>query len=601
MSHFAQRLRFQQKSCNSDLSRFAPRVQDRGFGGAGAGASPPLPSRFTFSLRNPSDMLRSTLFAAAALSLAAPGFARTNDLKLELARIEQALQAPATPMTAVLKLRRERLLRQLEADRAPQAATGAQGTNAPSFIVAPNTNTPGACGALEYGVAGATFTFSNSPALAIVDNTTVSDTITVSGVGASTFDVDVTIAATHTWCADMQIRLVSPSGTIVPLSSGRGGSNDDVFNGTLFDDQSANPIGSYVFTNLVAAPDLRPEAPLNGSLAGEDPNGVWTLEIQDTASGDVGVLSDWTLTITDGFALSIPPSFGAPTTFSTGPTAVAVVDNSTVSSPLTISGGPSVISGLTVYIEVTHTWNADMLIQVQSPLGTIVDLSNRRGGSNDNVFNGTTFSMASPNVIGSYAFSNNVVAVSLRPDGNLGLFDGEDANGTWNLLVNDNANGDVGEIKRFDLNFPAGCAQEYGNYCTAGTSLNGCVPTLSATGSPSAAAASGFVISASGVDGNRNGLLYYGIAPTSMPFAAGYLCIAAPRQRMGQAQYTGGTAGGCDGSLSVDLQTFATGHPAALAMPLTAGMTLYFQASVRDNGSPENRVMSDAIAVTLAP
>lgn len=544
-------------------------------------------------------MLRPSLAALAAFAFVAP--AHANDLKLELQRIEQALTRPASAQTPILKARRERILQQLEAPRGPAAAPAASGTNGPSYIVAPNTNTPGACGALEYGVAGATFTFASSPALAVVDNATVSDTITVSGVGTSTFDVDVTLAVTHTWCADMQIRLVSPSGTIVPLSSARGGSFDDVFNGTLFDDQSANAIGSYVFTNLVAAPNLRPEAPLNGSLAGENPNGVWTLEIQDTASGDVGVLSDWSLSITDGFALSIPPSLGAPTTFSTGPTAVAISDNATVSSPLTISGGPSVISGLTAYIEVTHTWNADLLVQVQSPAGTIVDLSNRRGGSTDNVFNGTTFSMASPNVIGSYAFTNNVVAVSLRPDGNLGLFDGENANGTWNLLVNDNASGDIGEIKRFDLNFAAGCAQEYGNYCTAGTSLNGCVPTLSATGSPSAAAASGFVITASGVDGNRNGLLYYGIAPTSLPFAAGYLCIAAPRQRMGQAQFTGGNAGACDGSISFDLQIFAAGHPAALAMPLTAGTTLFFQASVRDNGSPENRVMSDAIAVTLAP
>ena len=546
-------------------------------------------------------MLRSTLLAAAAFSLAVPAIARPNDLKLELQRLDQALSGPATPLTAVLKSRRERILSQMDAHRTPVNIGSAQGAGLPGFLVAPNTNTPGACGALEYGVAGATFSFSDSPALAIVDNATVSDTITVSGVGTSTFDVDVTLAITHTWCADMQIRLVSPSGTIVPLASGRGGDADDVFNGTLFDDQSANPIGSYAFTTGVAAPDLKPEASMNSGFASEDPNGVWTLEIQDTATGDVGVLSDWTLTITDGFALSIPPSLGAPITFSTGPTAVAIVDNTTVSSSLAVLGGPASISGVTAYIEVTHTWNADLLIQLQSPAGTIVDLSNRRGSNWDNVFNGTTFSMASPNLIASFVFANNVVAVSLRPDGNLGLFDGEDANGTWNLLVNDNATGDVGEIKRFDLNFAAGCAQEYGNYCTAGTSLNGCVPTLSATGSPSASAGSGFVVTASGTDGNRNGLIYYGIAPAGMPFAAGYLCIAAPRQRMGQAQFTGGTPGGCDGSLSVDLQVFAAGHPAALAMPLTAGMTLYFQASVRDNGSPENRVMSDAIAVTLAP
>jgi hypothetical protein len=53
--------------------------------------------------------------------------------------------------------------------------------------------------------------------------------------------------------------------------------------------------------------------------------------------------------------------------------------------------------------------------------------------------------------------------------------------------------------------------------------------------------------------------------------------------------------------VSVDLQAFAATHPNAVAIPLTAGSTLFFQASVRDNGNTGNRVMSDALAVTLTP
>lgn len=548
-------------------------------------------------------MIRTSfaIVAAAALATSAPTFATDGAaLKRELGKLEQALRRPANAQTAALKARHAQLLQALYGQLTALAAVASSPT-APSFLVAPNYTTAGPCGALEYGVAGSTSSFASAPAAPILDLVQTNDVIVVGGMGSQIFDVDVSVAITHTWNSDLDITLTSPAGSVVLLSDNRGGSNDDVFNGTLFDDESANPIGTYAFANLVVAPDLQPDQSLNLTLRGEDPNGPWTLGVFDGAGGDTGTLHSWSLSVTDGSVLSIPPSLSPPATYSTGPTAIAILDNATVASPLTISGATTSITGLTVYIEVTHTWCADMLIQVQSPSGTTIDLSNHRGGSNDNVFNGTLFSMASPNLIASYSFANNVVAASLRPDGNLNLFAGEDANGTWNLLVNDSAGGDVGQILRWDLNLTAGCAAEYGTYCTAGTSLNGCVPSMSANGIPSVSAASGFVVTASGVDGVRNGQIYYGLAPSSAPFGAGLLCVAAPRQRMGTAIFTGGTAGACDGSMSADLQLFATGHPNALAIPLTAGTTLFFQCTVRDNGNLGNRVMSDAIAVTLLP
>jgi hypothetical protein len=54
----------------------------------------------------------------------------------------------------------------------------------------------------------------------------------------------------------------------------------------------------------------------------------------------------------------------------------------------------------------------------------------------------------------------------------------------------------------FDPNFT--------NYCTAGTSTSGCRPTLSAAGLPSASCPSGFVLTATGGEGNKDGLFFYG-------------------------------------------------------------------------------------------
>jgi hypothetical protein len=48
------------------------------------------------------------------------------------------------------------------------------------------------------------------------------------------------------------------------------------------------------------------------------------------------------------------------------------------------------------------------------------------------------------------------------------------------------------------------------DYCTAGTSASGCEATLSATGVASASAATGFVITAATVEGQKDGLFFFG-------------------------------------------------------------------------------------------
>jgi uncharacterized repeat protein (TIGR01451 family) len=129
----------------------------------------------------------------------------------------------------------------------------------------------------------------------------------VSGVDPYLWDLDLTTNLTHTFPGDLDITLTSPAGTIVTLTTDNAVSNDNVFNGTLWDDD-ANPAGTVPYTsnnglvtdhlyavNTLASPLVPEEA--FGAFIGEDPNGTWTITISDDAAGDSGSLDNWTLDI----------------------------------------------------------------------------------------------------------------------------------------------------------------------------------------------------------------------------------------------------------------------------------------------------------------
>lgn len=129
--------------------------------------------------------------------------------------------------------------------------------------------------------------------LIVPDNNTnwTSSAITVSGTG-TIGDVNVLINATQSWAGDFQFRLLGPNGTIVNLITNRGGSGDNFVN-TALDDQAATAIsaGSAPFTG-----SFRPEQPLS-AFNGISGNGVWTLQVRDSAPGDTGILQNWSITI----------------------------------------------------------------------------------------------------------------------------------------------------------------------------------------------------------------------------------------------------------------------------------------------------------------
>ena len=139
------------------------------------------------------------------------------------------------------------------------------GVDAADFALS-SSSTGGTSG----GGTSSQFTQTRSPALAITQANTISDTITVSDSGTAT-SVSVTVNVTHTYIGDLKIDLVAPDGTTKTVHSRSGSGTDDI-------DQTYTP-----------------------DFAGESIAGAWTLRINDNyAAADDGTLNSWTLTINHG-------------------------------------------------------------------------------------------------------------------------------------------------------------------------------------------------------------------------------------------------------------------------------------------------------------
>ena len=81
-------------------------------------------------------------------------------------------------------------------------------------------------------------------------------------------------------------------------------------------------------------------------------------------------------------------------------------------------------SNAQVAVNIVHTYIGDLKVDLVAPDGTLYNITNRTGGSADNVTGTYTFNLSS-----------------------------EALNGTWNLRVNDNAAGDVGKIDTWSITF----------------------------------------------------------------------------------------------------------------------------------------------------
>jgi len=139
-------------------------------------------------------------------------------------------------------------------------------------------------------------------------------------------------------------------------------------------------------------------------------------------------------------------------------------------------------------------------------------------------------------------------------------------------------------------------------YCSAGTTALGCNALIGAQGHPSATAISGFDISAVGLQGQVNGLFFFGTGGRqASPWGNGtsFQCVVPPVVRTG-LQTAGGTAGACDGTLLLDMNAWMSAHPAKA--PGVAAVT-QIQAWFRDpqNTSNQQTALSDALEFQVCP
>ncbi|HEX5113343.1 MAG TPA: CotH kinase family protein, partial [Saprospiraceae bacterium] len=106
----------------------------------------------------------------------------------------------------------------------------------------------------------------------------------------------VCINLTHTWVADMDIRLITPDGKSILLTSGLGGDGDAYANTCFRMDGSAHIITQWwPFTG-----NFIPFSNLGNANNGQNGNGTWTLRILDTyAYADAGEMLDWQILFED--------------------------------------------------------------------------------------------------------------------------------------------------------------------------------------------------------------------------------------------------------------------------------------------------------------
>jgi uncharacterized repeat protein (TIGR01451 family) len=323
---------------------------------------------------------------------------------------------------------------------------------------------PAACGATTTN-----FTNSTPVAISATGTPVVTSTIVVSGVGPFLYDLDVTTFLQHTFSSDLDVTITSPAGTVVTLTTDNGSTFDDVFNGTVWDDNADpgtqvpytannNLVVEHTYANLTLASPLVPEEPL-GAFLGEDPNGTWTITVSDDSNLDGGSLNSWSLAVTT--LASAPTLTTLPTVTQSTPVAISATGTPVVTSTIVVAGAGRILDvNATTFLQ--HSFSSDLDVTLTSPAGTVVTLTTDNGSTFDDVFNGTVWNddadpgtqvpyTADNNLVIEHTYANLTLASPLVPEEPLAAFTGEDPNGTWTLTVSDDSNLDGGSLNSWSL------------------------------------------------------------------------------------------------------------------------------------------------------
>jgi hypothetical protein len=138
-------------------------------------------------------------------------------------------------------------------------------------------------------------------------------------------------------------------------------------------------------------------------------------------------------------------------------------------------------------------------------------------------------------------------------------------------------------------------------YCVSGTSAAGCKATISATGQASAGLTGNFSLHAANVQGQRNGIFFWGAntGRQANPWGAGtsFQCVVPPVARGGQRPGNG-TQGQCDGAFTQDMHARWAAKPQHNPGPCAAVRAQFWY---RDAGNNPPTSLSNAVEFVTIP
>jgi subtilisin-like proprotein convertase family protein len=324
--------------------------------------------------------------------------------------------------------------------------------------------------------------------------------INVAGAQPYLRDVDLRTLIKHTASKDVNISLTAPNGKTVLINSGsnagsekdtynpptvpggyvrNGGSHDDEWNGTRWDDQGGTPVNDFNFPGVddaTATPLIEPEGSL-GNFIGINPNGNWTLSVQNSAphypsfsqvppanpveDPDIGTFTAW------GLDLSTLPAAPVLTPLSASNATVVPIPDSLpagITQTITIAGAQpgQTIADVDLLAKLPHVAISDLVVTLKSPAGTEVTIASDPGREelsgtppNDvnypNALSDTRWDDSAAEPVTDAAFVNGVNKPTLQPEEALAAFAGENPNGAWSLKVVDNGARDEGTLQSATL------------------------------------------------------------------------------------------------------------------------------------------------------
>jgi subtilisin-like proprotein convertase family protein len=276
--------------------------------------------------------------------------------------------------------------------------------------------------------AGASGTF--SPASVTAGGSSTLTVAVAAGTGASTTNFTITgtgASATHNASASLTITNNNVPPTVSITSPTSGATVSGVVNVAATASDADGTVASVRFDLPDGTSVTDTSAPFATTWnSATVPDGAGRV-ITATATDDRGATASNSVTVTvaNGGGACINGNFASTDV----PKSIPDNNPTGVTSNLVVTGN-GVVQSLSLSLNITHTFRGDLVVTLIAPGGTQFIVSNRAGGSADNII-----------------INNQAIAA----------FNNQTAAGTWRLKVTDLAAVDVGTINSWSLNIVGNC------------------------------------------------------------------------------------------------------------------------------------------------